>query len=218
MRKRVYKFVSTEYGLHNLAHRRLKLSTVDDLNDPFDLAAVDTTDPQVDRLLEEHIKNFRGRRGILSFSRNWDNILLWSHYGASHTGICLGFDVPEEKALAVEYRPNLLQIRGSSDVNEDLILKMLLTKHESWSYEQEVRLIVSLNDLPDADGLWWADFAIDLELKEVIAGSQCSRTDLERLRGVLDSFASPVNRSWAYMRKDAFLLVRHDFPPPWFTK
>ena len=33
-------------------------------------------------------------RAILCFSRNWDNLLLWSHYGDRHMGVCLGFDIP----------------------------------------------------------------------------------------------------------------------------
>ncbi len=44
---------------------------------------------------------------------------------------------------------------------------MLRTKHESWSYEQEVRLIVKLNDPPDEKGLRWYDFGPQLELSLV---------------------------------------------------
>ena len=72
MTKRVYKFTSAKYGISNLQNERLKLSTVDDLNDPFDLCPLDTTDPVI-------------KWAILCFSRNWDNLLLWRHYGDSHT-------------------------------------------------------------------------------------------------------------------------------------
>ena len=37
MSKRVYKFLSAQHGINNLRDRRLKLATIDDLNDPFDL-------------------------------------------------------------------------------------------------------------------------------------------------------------------------------------
>ncbi|HSK11869.1 MAG TPA: DUF2971 domain-containing protein, partial [Phnomibacter sp.] len=30
--------------------------------------------------------------GIISFSKKWDNILLWSHYSSNHTGFCVGFN------------------------------------------------------------------------------------------------------------------------------
>ncbi len=222
MGKRVYKFMSAEYGISNLETRRLKLSTIDDLNDPFDLCAIDTTDPILEELVEANVANFRGRIGLLCFSRNWDNLLLWSHYAGSHTGLCLGFDIPDGPRgdgydLDVHYQPNLLQVSGRDDVNQDLMIRMLRTKQESWSYEQEVRLFVKLNDPPDARGLSWFSFGPSLELKEVIAGSQCDAEDLKTLAEVLKGYGDTVRRSWAYMRKDAFLLVQHDFPPPWLS-
>ncbi len=189
MPRRVYKFMSARYGLDNLSRRRLKLSTIDDLNDPFDQVAVDTTDPEVERLVDAYICNFRTRNGLLCFSRNWDNILLWSHYGASHTGVCLGFDIPDDHGLDVHYQPNLLSIRKPEDITETLMLAMLRTKHESWNYGQEVRLVVGINDQPDESGLCWFDFGPDLELKEVIAGVQCLPKDLKALGVILDTFA-----------------------------
>jgi hypothetical protein len=216
MPKRVYKFTSAFYGLSNLRSGKLKLSTIDDLNDPFDLTSIDTTDLAIDEALESYVRRMRGSIGILCFSRNWDNILLWSHYGASHTGICLGFDVPDDYDVDVHYQPNLIQIRGPQDVNEELQLRMLRTKHENWSYEQEVRLIVKINDPPDEKGLWWYDFGPQLELKEVIAGAQCAKNDLSDLADALKRYGDVIERSCAYMRKDAFLLVRHPFSPPWF--
>src|SRR5260370_34750674 len=75
---------------------RLKLSTIKDLNDPFDLCPLDTTNPAVSKAAEDISALFWKTKAILCFSRNWDNLLLWSHYGASHTGICLGFDIPDD--------------------------------------------------------------------------------------------------------------------------
>jgi hypothetical protein len=147
MSKRVYKFTSADHGISGLQNTRLKLSTVDDLNDPFDLCPIDITDPVISNAVDAVITNFRQTAAILCFSRNWDNLLLWSHYGASHTGICLGFDIPDGILGAnydtdVLYQPNLLQILRSEDVNFNLASRLLRTKHESWSYEQEVRMFV----------------------------------------------------------------------------
>jgi Protein of unknown function (DUF2971) len=153
--KRVYKFISAQYGISNLQNKRLKLSTIDDLNDPFDLCPIDTTDPAISNAVDAVISHFRQKCAILCFSRNWDNLLLWSHYGDSHKGACLGFEVPDGDPGAnydtdVLYQPNLLQIRRSEDVNLDLATRLHRTKHESWSYEQEVRMFVGLNDPPDS--------------------------------------------------------------------
>ncbi len=218
MSKRVYKFTSAYYGLMDLEHRHLKLSTIDDLNDPFDLASVDTTDPQISDALTAFVQHFRTNFGLLCFSRNWDNLLLWSHYGASHTGLCLGFDIPDkdgqggEYDMDVRYQPSLLQIRRREDVNFDLANRLLRTKHESWSYEQEVRVFVGLSDPPDEKGLWWFDFGPHLELKEVIVGAQFGATNLTALTDTLEKYGDAVECSWAYMRSDAFLLVRSHRP------
>jgi hypothetical protein len=220
MSKRVYKFTSARYGISDLQNKRLKLSTIDDLNDPFDLCPLDITDPAIRAAVDAVIGHFKRTAAILCFSRNWDNLLLWSHYGASHTGICLGFDIPDGAPGAnydtdVLYQPNLLQIRRLEDVNFDLADRLLRTKHESWSYEQEVRMFVRLNDPPDAKGLRWIDFGLNLELKEVIIGAQCDPAISKMVADALEPYGNSVKCSWAGMRPDAFLLVRQDHPPHW---
>jgi hypothetical protein len=84
MGKRVYKFTSVRYGISSLQSKRLKLSTTDDLNDPFDMCPIDVTDPVISNAVAAVVLNFRQTAAILCFSRNWDNLLLWSHYGDSH--------------------------------------------------------------------------------------------------------------------------------------
>jgi hypothetical protein len=220
MSKHVYKFTTAQYGIGNLQDRRLKLSTIDDLNDPFDLCPLDTRDPAIEAAVDAVIEHFRRTAAILCFSRNWDNLLLWSHYGASHTGLCLGFEIPDGGPGAsydtdVLYQPNLLQIRRPEDVNFDLANRLLRTKHESWSYEQEVRMFVQLNDPPDAKGLRWIDFGSNLELTEVIIGAQCNPAISKLVADALKPYGDSVKCSWAGMRPDAFLLVRQDHPPHW---
>ena len=159
-------------------------------------------------------------RAILCFSRNWDNLLLWSHYGDSHKGVCLGFDIPvgdpgSNYDTDVLYQPNLLQIRGPEDVTEDLANRLLRTKHESWSYEQEVRMFGDLNDPADAKGLNWIEFGPDLVLKEVIIGAQCDPTVSKKIEDAVKPYGDSVKCCWAGMRTDAFLLVKQDHPPHW---
>jgi hypothetical protein len=38
---RVYHFTSTEFGLSDIALKRLKISRIEDLNDPFELLAAE---------------------------------------------------------------------------------------------------------------------------------------------------------------------------------
>jgi hypothetical protein len=110
--------------------------------------------------------------------------------------------------MDVRYQPSLLKIRRPEDVNFDLANRLLRTKHECWSYEQEVRVFVQLNDPPDDKGLWWFDFGPHLELKEVIVGAQFDPKNLTALTEALKKYGDAVECSWAYMRSDAFLLVQ----------
>ena len=223
MAKRVYKFTTAKYGISNLRDRRLKLSTIDDLNDPFDLAPLDITDPDIRRAQEALVVFYRKRVGLLCFSRNWDNLLLWSHYGDAHKGICCGFDIADGTPDAnydtdVLYQPNVLQITRQADVNFDLASRMLRTKHESWSYEQEVRMFVGLDDPPDSNGLRWANFGPLVEFKEVIIGSQADPSVTDDVRQALNPYGDSIRCSWAGMRPDAFLLVKQDHPPHWHSE
>jgi len=216
MSKRVYKFLSAQYGVEDIEKRRVKIATIDDLNDPYDLACVDTAHPALDQALENFIRWFRGRRGLLCFSRNWDNILLWSHYACSHTGMCLGFDIPDKQpdgdyGLDVAYQPNLLRPPRIEDVNFDFAQRFLRTKHDMWAYEQELRLFVALNDPPDERRLNWFQFGPDLELKEIIVGAR--PTPETSLQNAYEPYADRVDLWWAYLKKDAFSLSRMKRPP-----
>jgi Protein of unknown function (DUF2971) len=220
MSKRVYKFASAQYGISNLEKKRLKLSTIKDLNDPFDLCPLDTSDPAVSMAADALSSLFWKTTAILCFSRNWDNLLLWSHYGASHTGICLGFDISEGDPgtnydTDVLYQSNFLQIRRPEDLNLDLANRLPRTKHESWSYEQEVRMFVNLSDPPDAKGLNWIEFGPLLVLREVIIGAQCDPTTSKEVEEAVKPYGDSVECSWASMRSDAFLLVKQVHPPHW---
>lgn len=221
MIRRVYKFTGAQYGISNIENKRLKLSTIEDLNDPFDVfAAIDTTDPRIAHAVMMLSTQFKREIGMLCFSRNWDNLLLWSHYGDSHTGICLGFDIAEggpgsNHNADVLYQPNLLQIRRAEDVDLDLANRLLHTKHESWSYEQEVRILVSLNDAPDPKGLRWVEFGPCLILREVIVGAQCHPAISQKVEESVRPYGDAVKCMWAGMRPDAFLLVKQDHPPHW---
>jgi len=72
-----------------------------------------------------------------------DNLLMWSHYGAGHKGICLRFRTEGgfDKALKVDYvvdYPRTSFLFGSSRFEQ--LKSFVLTKSDVWSYESEFRL------------------------------------------------------------------------------
>jgi hypothetical protein len=109
----------------------------------------------------------------------------------------------------------VIQIARAEDIDFSMMDRLLRTKHESWSYDQEVRVFVGLNDPPHSNGLRWAEFGPLLELREVIIGAQADPAISTKMRETLKPYGDSVQSYWAGMRHDAFLLVRQDHPPDW---
>ena len=215
---RVYNFLSATNALDNLAKRRMKICMLNGLNDPFDLTAADTLDPVVEEAVDALIESFHNK-SLLCFSKKWDNILMWSHYGCSHTGNCLGFDIPDTQPeggfqLRVVYRNSLLKVQDAAEINEKFFNELLRTKYDAWSYEQEVRLFVEIKDLPGDKGMHWFSFGDTLNLKEIIVGARCSPEDAKKLRQMCTHDPDVVDVSWVSMKKDAFSLFRSECRPP----
>ena len=86
--------------------------------------------------------------GICSFSKRWDSILMWTHYSANHSGICIGFNNKEIESLkyfgcwgAVDYREDFPKINPLDPNSIESLLIQSHTKAKEWEYEQEFRFV-----------------------------------------------------------------------------
>jgi hypothetical protein len=150
--------------------------------------------------------------GIFSMSRKCDDILMWSHYADSHKGMCIGFNYeitqyidnysPMWKVL-VRYYGNhpFMNIyedmrKGRSFNSPDdfmnfvglgnaLLDAALSVKHESWKYEDEVRIVSEDNGLHEFN-----PEAID----HVIFGINTPQSDQETIKNILKS------STWQHVR------------------
>jgi Protein of unknown function (DUF2971) len=96
----------------------------------------------ITRLLQNDVNKL----GVLSLSLSYSNVLLWSHYAASHSGICLKFLGTDStpffgRAQRVEYSPEYPKADLLRDTKEHHIKSFLLTKAIAWNYEEEWRII-----------------------------------------------------------------------------
>jgi hypothetical protein len=81
---RAYKFLDEKFGLKTLAEKRLKISRLDDLNDPFELIPFDIRN-RANRFALKRVRAQLARnRGMLCFSGNWRDPVLWAHYSDKH--------------------------------------------------------------------------------------------------------------------------------------
>jgi len=101
--------------------------------------------------LREYVETFSrtfgaqiAKRRIYCLTPFPDSTLMWSHYAANHSGICLEFDVDNplfRNARPVRYRSTYPEW-ALHDIEEN-ILELVLTKSMDWAYEREFRLIAS---------------------------------------------------------------------------
>lgn len=80
--------------------------------------------------------------GVCCYGTSGDNILMWSHYGDAHQGVCFKFDV---LANPIAYN-DLLRVQYSKEypriaaVDYHSMTTYLSTKSDIWAYENEWRV------------------------------------------------------------------------------
>lgn len=210
---RVYYLTGAAFALSNLALRRVKVSRFSDLNDPFELLAIDLGD-------KDHRKAFRATKdkinadkGLICLSESWSNPLLWGHYAEKHTGIALGFEIPEKLLNPVIYAKKPLKIpidnqTGIPKLSETLVEHLLRTKFADWKYEKEMRLFVRLDHSTKESGMYFYDFSKDFQLREIILGPRCE-LPISRVRSLVASWTSRIEVIRARIAFRKFQVVKH---------
>jgi hypothetical protein len=180
---RVYRFLDAQFGLKSLYERRLKISRIEDLNDPFELLPFDLTHETVRSHVESVKANSDRVAGLLCFSSSWSSPLIWAHYGDKHKGLSLGFEIPNGDQVIYTPKPIQLALDASTEEKRKHVTGYKNTKYAGWRYEDEVRV---WKKLEHQEGLCFADFGDDLRLFEVIAGMACPITEAELVRAIAD--------------------------------
>jgi len=184
---RAYKFLDAHFGIKSLRERRIKISILSDLNDPFDLLPWELSNRAYRNAVRRTWSELATQRGVLCFSADWRDPVIWAHYSDKHKGICLGFEIPDAVCKEIKYVPRRLPFPINPGFDD--AQTMLFTKFDHWKYEQEIRLWAELND--SDEGLFYADFGEELELKKVIAGARCPLS-LPEIKQALGSLAERV--------------------------
>jgi hypothetical protein len=216
---RVFHFICEKYGLDDIRMRRLKISRIQDLNDPFELLSIELSNKHLRHAFHATKETLSRNRGILCFSTKWSNPVQWSHYADKHLGLCLGFDVPDNHLLTVSYtakrllaEAEQLLARGRSD--ERTMRRLLSTKFAHWKYEHEVRCFVTLEDQDPQTKLYFAEFSDKLKLAQIVVGA---RSSLSRagLGGALGDLAKGVDVFKARLAFKSFKVVRNKDQSLW---
>lgn len=176
---RAYHLTDAAFAISSIALCRLKLARFSDLNDPFELMAVNFREKRTRQIVRSFKNAYDSHTGLLCFSADWKNPVLWSHYGAKHRGVCLGFNLRRGSAQPVRYEDErlLAQLGENGDpdaIDQDLQDLLLCTKFRHWQYEEELRVFVPLESATREGSMYFCPFGKDLQLAEVILGPQCN--------------------------------------------
>ncbi|MBT0654323.1 DUF2971 domain-containing protein [Geomobilimonas luticola] len=149
--------------------------------------------------------------GILSLSATSTNILLWSHYAASHTGICLKFLAESTTpffglAQQVNYKEDYPEVDLLAHSPDDQVQSFLLTKAIDWAYEEEWRIIG--HNKGSGPKFFPEEF-----LLEVIFGARMKQEDKEEVLSWLSKRNKPVQVSQASLSPGSFSLKIEPYRP-----
>ncbi len=188
---RLYYLSPAAFALSNIALRRLKISRFADLNDPFELLAANLENSIHRKAFADLKQKLNETRGLICFSKSWDNPLLWGHYAEKHTGIALGFEISDKLAVKVVYKSRRVKLQVAPktkaiQLDEEKVRELLSTKFKDWEYEHEYRVFVQLDLATREAGAFFKDFSEDLSLMEVVLGPRCE-LPIERVRQLIET-------------------------------
>lgn len=183
-----------------LVNSQLYFSSTQNLNDPYDCRidiegslknAMKATSEAQRKILQVYTNGILSRIkkkieqvGVVCFSKQLDNKLMWSHYAKNHTGLCLTYEIPSKFILnnsppllgwsEVGYgnekiKEFFLTLNPNNDADEfesfiePLVIAIISTKSEAWSYEQEFRIVKSEPGKFDIDRNWLKQICFGLE-------------------------------------------------------
>ena len=150
------------HGLDVVRNLRLKVTPLDRFNDPFeccpwfDYGGI-PADDQIPSFIEEVSRSY----GLICFTREGSNILMWSHYANGHKGILIGFDPKHSffqqhdwvdadyQTERTRFHPDLISTpAGKHKFAEALVSR----KFNCWGYEKEFRILKRLQEcVPDGE-------------------------------------------------------------------
>jgi hypothetical protein len=172
--------MAKRFALENLEKSRLKIATIDNLNDPYEffpnLANTSNND------LEEFRHHFDGILGFLCFSKKLGDPAQWAHYAENHNGICFEFEIPRKYLQKVKYVDSPIYVLRNSARWKEQIPRVTLCKYKSWRHEREYRISLDLKsgEVEKDNGLLFIPFSEELKLVNAYIGLRCNLTQEEK--------------------------------------
>jgi Protein of unknown function (DUF2971) len=139
-------------------------------------------DAELIRFCKAAYANIKTTAGVYCFAGSGKSTLMWSHYAANHTGVCLQFERAKDfatlcQAVRVKYALDLPTVNWMTPGHQE-VQRMLLAKHPDWAYEKESRIIA-----PEQAGLY-LQFK-PAALRGIIYGCKTTDMNIGQIQGLL---------------------------------
>ncbi len=151
----------------------------------------------------EVIRKFLLNCGVISYSSNKGDKLLWSHYGDFHRGMCLSFDFSDEQLseiVKVKYQKQIHDFQFSEKIRQmdSSTMETILTKSTEWEYENEWRAVLPYKN---------EHYQYTGTLKGISFGCKCPIEDIEMVLSILiPLYRDKIEYSKFFIQQDSFNL------------
>ena len=169
-----YQFLSSRNAISNLERQMIKVSRIKAVNDLFELQPY----LRVDRGKRKHLARLRtevaNTHGMVCFSVDWKEPIMWGHYADCNKGIVLGFELISSRfdmrEVTYPQERTRISLDPQSITPSEYIEAVGFIKYTGWSYEKEHRFFVKLDDCLRIEDDYFLEFGNDLRVKQVIIG------------------------------------------------
>lgn len=175
-----------------------RIRDIYDINSEGNLVYLDKESVKLRKLFLKELENY----GVVCYSTNDVNQLLWSHYADYHRGMCLVFEIDNENEnflRPVKYSETLpkIEFKNENELISKNLLEITTTKSVHWKYENEFRQIYrNKNHHENYPGA----------LVEVIFGCRSSIDDIHLVFDILKPDLNQITFSKTFIQKNSFLM------------
>lgn len=199
-----YHFLSSNNALIDLDRGAIKVSLINELNDPFELKPYLRRNSSIRAQFNKVRKDVSKKYGLLCFSGKRDESLLWGHYADKHSGIALGFQLNKspEDIIEVEYCSERIryELTNNKSLDEKNFLNLIgKRKYQNWSYENEYRVWVDLKKCIRINGKYFVEFDREFILKEILLGCRHDKSNYKYIVNLAHRYNSkviPLREEW----------------------
>lgn len=200
---RLYHFLGVDYAIDDLKKKRIKISYIEDLNDPYEFMGFYGADEKTHKCLLSFKKQMDTKYGIICCSDNWSEPLLWSHYAKKHSGVAFAFDVDDDICSPVKYVSERLVF----DYAKRNVMEMMLIKYERWRYENEYRVFADVDNRDAGLSFCSLTNVQGIVLREVIIGIRCDAENRKKILELQNDWNNQVTIVEAIMHPTKYEII-----------